>query len=69
MGRPEPTQMRVLDRPLTCVVCAGDRFTERSITIITSGFANSGLNKSGQAVTCAACGYIHQFVTGSVTPG
>ena len=59
MSTPQPVQIRVLDRPLTCVVCAGDEFTERTITVITSGVANSGLNKSAQAVACASCGYIH----------
>lgn len=67
MSKPVPQQMAVGDRPLTCVVCGADAFTKRSITLITSGFANSGFNKEVDAVTCADCGYIHQFVLGSVT--
>jgi len=68
MSTRTPGRMEVAGRPLTCVVCGGDTFTSRTVTLITSGVANSGLNKRADAVTCAGCGYIHQFVTGSVTP-
>jgi predicted nucleic-acid-binding Zn-ribbon protein len=65
---PTPERMEVAGRLLACVVCGGDTFTKRSITMITSGLANSGFNKSVDAVTCAGCGYIHQFVLGVVKP-
>jgi phosphoglucosamine mutase len=41
------------------------RIRIRIITLVTSGFANSGFNKEADAVTCAACGYIHQFGKGA----
>ncbi|WP_395691652.1 hypothetical protein [Nocardioides sp.] len=61
-----PSRMLVADEPLACVVCRGDLFTRRSITLTTAGFANTGFNKEVDAVTCGRCGYIHQFVVGCV---
>jgi hypothetical protein len=63
---PQPVRVTVAGRSLPCVVCDGDRFTVRSITLITSGFANSGANTRAEVATCAACGYLHQFVLGSL---
>ncbi|WP_156391280.1 MULTISPECIES: hypothetical protein [unclassified Nocardioides] len=61
-----PERMQVEGRALSCVVCEGGTFTRRTITLITSGVANSGFNKEVDAVTCSSCGYIHQFVRGVV---
>ena len=66
MSKHTPVGMQVNGQPLVCVVCGAEAFTKRSLTLITSGIANSGFNKEVDAVTCAACGYIHQFVLGSV---
>jgi hypothetical protein len=68
MSKPTPEPMAVKGRPLTCVVCGGVGFTRRSVTMITSGAANTGFNKVADAVTCGACGFIHHFVAGVVEP-
>ena len=66
MSKPTPERMAVEGRPLACVVCGADTFTKRNITMITSGAANTGLNKVADAVTCSSCGFIHHFVAGVV---
>ena len=68
MSAPEPERMAIDGRPLACVVCGGDTFTRRNVTMLTAGLANTGLNKSADAVTCSGCGFIHHFVVGVVKP-
>ena len=68
MSKPVPEPMSVKGRRLACVVCGGEAFTKRNITVITSGAANTGFNKAAEAVTCGSCGFIHHFVTGVVEP-
>ena len=68
MSKPTPERMVVEGRPLACVICGGDTFTKRNVTMLTSGLANSGLNKSADVVTCSSCGFIHHFVVGVVKP-
>ena len=68
MSRPTPLRMVIDDRRLACVVCSGDTFTKRNVTMITSGAANTGFNKVADAVVCSSCGFIHHFVAGVVTP-
>jgi hypothetical protein len=36
--------------------------------VITSGAANTGLNKVADAVTCHSCGFLHHFVAGMGRP-
>jgi hypothetical protein len=48
-----------------CSVCQGDVFERRSMTLVTSGLANSGFDKSGQLAVCATCGDVHIFFQGS----
>ena len=50
---------------LTCVVCQGARFDRRTMTLLTSGIANSGFNKRGELAVCATCGYVHTFMGGT----
>ena len=50
---------------VTCLVCQGDQFEQRSMTLVTSGFANTGFNKSGQLAVCVTCGFVHLFFQGS----
>jgi hypothetical protein len=66
--KPSPTRMMIDDRGLACVVCGGGTFTRRSVTVITSGAANTGFNKVADAVTCHSCGFLHHFVAGVVKP-
>lgn len=63
---PQLVHVDVAERGLQCLVCGGETFSVRPITLITSGIANSGLNKTADVATCSACGYLHQFVTGSL---
>lgn len=66
--KPNPTRMMIDDRALACVVCGGGTVTRRSVTVITSGAANTGLNKVADAVTCHSCGFLHHFVAGMGRP-
>jgi hypothetical protein len=50
---------------LSCFVCRHDTFDRRSMTLLTSGIANSGFNKRGQIAICATCGYVHTFMGGT----
>jgi hypothetical protein len=50
---------------LVCFVCRGDEFERRTMTLVTSGWANSGFNKSGELAVCARCGYVHTFFQGA----
>jgi hypothetical protein len=50
---------------LTCFVCGGEVFDRRSMTLLTSGLANSGFNKSGEIAICLGCGYVHTFMGGT----
>lgn len=68
MSKPTPEPMAVEGRELACVVCGGRTFTKRGVTVITSGAANTGLNKTADAVTCSSCGFIHHFVVGVAKP-
>jgi hypothetical protein len=49
---------------LVCFVCQSDTFERRTMTLLTSGIANSGFNKSGQIAVCVTCGYVHTFMGG-----
>jgi hypothetical protein len=55
----------VAGRRLACLVCAADVFERRTMTLVTSGIANSGFNKRGELAVCAGCGYVHTFMAGS----
>jgi hypothetical protein len=46
-------------------VCQGEVFERRSMTLVTSGWANTGFNKSGQLAVCVTCGYVHVFFEGA----
>jgi hypothetical protein len=35
------------------------------MTLVTSGLANTGFNKSGQLAVCTTCGYVHIFFQGA----
>jgi hypothetical protein len=50
---------------LTCQVCQGDAFDRRTMTLLTSGIANSGFNKRGEIAVCGTCGYVHTFMGGT----
>lgn len=50
---------------LVCFVCRGDEFERRTMTLVTSGLANSGFNKSGELAVCATCSYVHTFFKGA----
>ena len=50
---------------LVCFVCQGDTFERRTMTLVTSGLANTGFNKSGQLAVCTTCGYVHIFFQGA----
>ena len=60
MARPTPVHVEVAGRALRCLVCDADVFTVRTITLITSGLANTGFNKqatwppAAPAVTCTS---------------
>jgi hypothetical protein len=51
--------------PLTCFVCRGESYERRTMTLNTSGIANSGFNKRGEIAICATCGYVHTFMGGT----
>ena len=55
----------VAGRRFACLVCATDVFERRTMTLVTSGIANSGFNKRGDLAVCTACGYVHTFLAGS----
>ncbi|HET7071916.1 MAG TPA: hypothetical protein VFI40_13910 [Nocardioides sp.] len=50
---------------LSCFVCRSDTFDRRTMTLLTSGIANSGFNKRGEIAICATCGYVHTFMAGT----
>ena len=50
---------------LRCFVCQGDTYDRRTMTLLTSGLANSGFNKRGEIAVCATCGYVHTFMGGT----
>lgn len=50
---------------LVCFLCQGEVFQRRTMTLVTSGWANTGFNKSGLLAVCATCGYVHTFFEGS----
>jgi hypothetical protein len=50
---------------LSCFVCGGESYERRSMTLNTSGIANSGFNKLGEVAVCATCGYVHTFMGGT----
>jgi len=50
---------------MTCSVCHGDTYHRRTMTLLTSGIANSGFNKRGEIAVCTTCGYVHTFIAGS----
>jgi hypothetical protein len=50
---------------LICFVCQADTFERRTMTLTTSGIANSGFNKRGELAVCATCGYVHIFMGGT----
>jgi hypothetical protein len=50
---------------LSCFVCQGDTYERRTMTLLTSGIANSGFNKRGEIAICATCGYVHTFMGGT----
>jgi hypothetical protein len=51
--------------PLTCFVCRTDIYERRTMTLNTSGIANSGFNKRGEVAVCDTCGYVHTFMGGT----
>ncbi len=54
-------------RPLKCVVCDHDEFTEREALLNTAGLTLLGLdwaNKPATCFVCDSCGYIHWFLLG-----
>ena len=65
-ARPTPVHVEVAGRALRCLVCDADVFTVRTITLITSGLANTGFNKQADVATCGTCGHLHQFVAGAL---
>jgi hypothetical protein len=66
MARRTAVHVEVVGRALQCLVCASETFTVRPVTLITSGVANSGLNKQVDVATCGSCGFLHQFVRGTL---
>ncbi len=55
-------QVVVAGRTLRCVVCGADTFSHLTVTLNTSGIADSGLNKRGELAVCSVCGYVHVFM-------
>lgn len=62
-----PERVDVAGRQLSCLVCQSTTFVHRTITLTTSGFANSGFNKQGDAAVCQECGYVHTFLGAQIT--
>ncbi len=61
----DPERVSAAGHPLICFVCQGDEFERRTMTLLTSGLANSGFNKSSEVAVCATCGYVHTFFQGA----
>ena len=59
-------RVTVAGRPLVCLICQGDTFVHRTMKLLTSGVANSGFNKTGDAAVCATCRYVHTFLGGTL---
>ena len=50
--------------PLHCLVCRGQLFGDRQVMLNTSDMEFLGLewaNRSGTALICDACGFVHTF--------
>jgi len=60
-------RVTIAGRPLVCTICQGDTFVHRQLKLITSGLANSGFNKTGEAAVCATCRYVHTFLGAELT--
>ena len=56
--------------PLRCLVCEGELFFDRPVKLNTGGLEFLGLewaNRSATGLICADCGYVHMFVSDSVS--
>ena len=62
-----PERVTVAGRPLVCTICQGDAFVHRTLKLLTSGIANSGFNRTGDAAVCATCRYVHTFLGADLT--
>lgn len=63
----ELKKIEVGGRPLKCVVCRHDEFTEREALLNTAGLSFLGLdwaNRTATCFICDSCGYIHWFLLG-----
>lgn len=50
--------------PMRCLVCRGQLFADREIKLNTTGMEFLGMewaNRSGTALICDACGFVHTF--------
>jgi hypothetical protein len=57
----------VVGRPPARPVSGGDTFVHRSMKLLTSGPANSGLDKTDDAAVRATCRYVHTSLGASLT--
>jgi hypothetical protein len=56
-------------RPLHCLICQGQLFTSREIKLNTTGMEFFGMewaNRSGTALICDQCGFVHTFADGAL---
>ncbi len=56
-------------RRLTCLVCGGERFAYREVSMNTAGMSFMGLdwaNKTADGAICRTCGFVHTFMGGAV---
>lgn len=68
MGR-NTVQAMVDGRQLGCLVCGGGEFTERPVKLNTTGAEFLGIewsNRTATALICTNCGYVHEFLDGSL---
>jgi len=60
-----PSLATVAGRPLRCLICQGNLFTDREIKMNTSGmefFDLGWANRSSLGLICTSCGYVHEFL-------
>ena len=59
------SEVWVLDRRLTCLVCGGGAFGYREVLLNTSGMTFLGMdwaNRSAVGAVCTSCGFVHEFL-------
>ena len=61
----KPQRVIAAGHPLICQVCKGGTFEHRTMTLTTSGIANSGFNKRAELAVCTTCGHVTTFLAGS----